>query len=288
MKIRNAALGVGLCGLLLAGCTAPAGKSAEPQAPPPAKTAAPPAPAPEKAPVAVPAPPVAAPAAPVPADGLVAHWTLDDLTVADATGRGHTGVVKGKVERVDGRIGGALQFPGGGDDHVEIPNAPDLENLQEGSYTVAAWFKPAGLPPGTEAENNANYGIVMKSGWHEGLKYTNEGKFGLDHWLKEDAWSGIGTWEKAFDPKQWHHVAGVVDRKAGQTRIYVDGALENTGDLDGSVPAREYGQTTWKIGIGSPGAEQWRWPAKGAIDDVRLYNKALTDAEVEKLFKATK
>jgi len=260
-------------GLLVAACTSPD------------KPAAPPA-APAAKPAAAPAPVAATPPAAV--DGLVAHWTLDDVSVVDATGRGHTGVIKGKVERVDGKIGGALQFPGGGDDHVEIPNAPDLENLQEGSYTVVAWFKPAGLPPGTEAENNANYAIVLKSGWHEGLKYTNEGKLGLDHWLKDDAWCGIGTWEKAFDPKQWHHVAGVVDRKAGQTRIYVNGALENTGDLDGAEPAREYGQTTWKIGIGSPGAAEWRWAAKGAIDDVRLYNKALSDAEVEKLYKAAK
>lgn len=293
MKTLATTLSLGLCGILFAGCAAPAGKPADAQAPAPAK------PAPAAAPAAQPAAPAAPPAttAPpaaaqpsAPADGLVAHWTLDDgsgASVADATGRGHTGAIKGKVEWTAGKIGGALQFPGV-DDYVEIPNAPDLDAIQEGSYTVAAWFKPASTPPGTEAENNANYGIVMKSGWHEGLKYTNEGKFGLDHWLDGDEWKGTGTWNTAYDPKQWHHVVGVVDRKAGEARIYVNGALDTSSEVDGAAKARAYGKTTWKIGIGSPGAEQWRWAAKGCIDDVRLYNKALTDAEVEKLYKAAK
>lgn len=288
MKMRATASSLGLCGILVAGCAAPAGKPADAQAPAPAKPA--PAAAQPAAPAAQPAPttPPAAPQPPAPAaDGLVAHWTLDDVSVADATGRGHAGVVKGKVERVDGKIGGALQFTGV-DDYVEIPGAPDLDAIQEGSYTVAAWFKPADTPPGTEAENNANYGIVMKSGWHEGLKYTNEGKFGLDHWLDGDEWKGTGTWNTAYDPKQWYHVVGVVDRKAGEARIYVNGALDTTSEVDGAAKPRAYGKTTWKIGIGSPGAEQWRWPAKGCIDDVRLYNKALSDAEVEKLYKAAK
>ena len=39
------------------------------------------------------------------------------------------------------------------------------------------------------------------------------------------------------------------------------------------------------VGIGSPGAAQWSWPAKGLIDDVRIYNRAIGAAEVKALFE---
>lgn len=219
---------------------------------------------------------------------LAGHWKLDDgkgETAADAAGGGAgTGKLVGGPVWSAGRIGGALAFDGK-DDYVELPNTPALENLQEGSYTISVWFKPENSPPGTESDNNSAYAMVVKTGWHEGLSYRNEGKFVMEHWLAGDEpkWSGAGTWDSTFDPGKFHHVAGVVDQAAGTTKIYVNGALEGTGEWDAGAKAREYSQTTWKIGIGNPGAEKWAWQAKGVIDDVRLYNRALSEEEIKAL-----
>ena len=114
-------------------------------------------------------------------ESLVGHWKLDDekasATAADSSGRKfHGKLVKGPAWSA-GQVGGALQFDGKGA-HVALPNAPALDKLHEGSYTVMAWFKPADVPPGKEAANNAAYGIVIKAGWHEGLYYNNESKIG--------------------------------------------------------------------------------------------------------------
>lgn len=244
-----------------------------------APVAKPDAPKPElpKAPAAV-----AKIEAPKPANpDLLVHLTLDD-SAAPA-------VAQGKLAWAAGRHGNAAVLDGSGG-HVEIPSRPELDTVNEGDFTIAAWFKPADVPPGKENENNANYAVINKTGWHEGIRYGNDKKFVFEHWIagakpEEPEWKGAGTWENEYEPGPWYHVAGVVDRKGGATKLYVNGELINTGEFPPNAPARSYGKTTWKIGHAAPGAEHWAWPAKGAIDDVRIYKKALSDAEVEGLFK---
>lgn len=253
------------------------------------------APAPAPAAVAKPAPvmeaPKAAPPAPAPAPAPEAPANPDLLVHLrlDGPGSDPAGVVRGKVEFGPGKIGQAAILDGKGG-HIEIPSTPELDALNLGDFTIAAWFKPADVPPGKEAESHANYGILNKAGWHEGIRYGNDRKFVFEHWLagpkpEEPEWKGAGTWEAEYEPGQWYHVVGVVDRKGGATKLYVNGELISTGDWDAGAKARDYGKTTWKAGHAAPGAEQWAWPAKGMIDDVRLYKKALSDTDVAALHK---
>lgn len=221
---------------------------------------------------------------------LLLHLPFDDGKVDDTSGNGSVGKAVGKVEWAEGRIGGALKLDGSGG-HVQIANSDALDKVQADSYTVAAWFKPDNVPPGTESDNNARYGILIKEGWHTGLSYNSEKQFIMEHWLapaaggEEPVWAGAGTWEDSFDAGKWYHVAGVVDRKAGLTKLYLNGELKNSADWEANKPARDPGKSPWRIGIASPGAEKWSWPAKGLIDDVRIYKKALTDAEIAALYK---
>ncbi|HUR39437.1 MAG TPA: LamG domain-containing protein [Planctomycetota bacterium] len=216
----------------------------------------------------------------------VLHLKFDDQKVDDGA------KALGKVEFGEGKHGGALKLDGSGG-HVELASTEALDKLQADSYTVAAWFKPEIVPPGTESANDARFGIVIKAGWHTGLSYNNEKQFVMEHWLapaaggEEPVWAGAGTWEDSNDAGKWYHVAGVVDRKAGSTKLYVNGELKNSADWEAGKAARDPGKQPWRVGIGSPGAEKWSWPAKGLIDDVRLYNKALAEAEVAALYKGT-
>lgn len=219
---------------------------------------------------------------------LVGHWTFDDekSPAADAAGK-HDGKLLKKPVRIEGRVGGAMKFDGAGS-HVEIPNAPALENLQEGSFTVSAWFKPEDEPPGSEAENDAYYGIVIKSGNHAGLHYDNQGNFAMAYWVKgeEGEVQVAAASEKSYEPRKWYHLVGVVDRAAGKTLLYVNGERDGSAEWDPKLPAYEHDQGPWRIGIAEPNAEEWSWPAKGAIDDVRLYKRALSEKEIKALFEA--
>ncbi|HXX93535.1 MAG TPA: LamG domain-containing protein, partial [Planctomycetota bacterium] len=190
------------------------------------------------------------------------------------------------VTWVDGKIGGAAKFDGKGA-HIQLPNTDALDRAQEGSFTVAAWFKPEDVPPGKESDNNESYGIIMKGGWHTGLQYNSEQKFVMTHWLAgaaEPEWKGIGTWDDTYAPGQWYHVAGTVDRAAGKVAIYVNGEPKGEVDFPANSKSRDYEKMPWRIGVGMPGAEKWGWPAKGSIDDVRIYGTALTPDEVKGIF----
>ena len=216
-------------------------------------------------------------------DSLVLHLKFDDQKIDEGA------KAVGKVEFAEGRKGGAIKLDGTG--HVEVANTNALDKLQADSYTVMAWFKPESVPPGTESANDARYGIVVKAGWHTGLSYNNEKQFVMEHWLApaagsdEPVWAGAGTWEDSADAGKWYHVAGVVDRKAGTTRLYLNGELKNSADWEAGKASRDTGKQPWRIGIASPGAEKWAWPAKGLIDDVRFYKKALGDAEIAAIYK---
>ena len=83
---------------------------------------------------------------------LVGHWKLDDKdgeTVSDSSAGKNHGKAVHRPMRVTGKVGGAFAF-NGKDSYVEIPNAKNLEKIQEGSYAIAVWFKPEIVPPGTE------------------------------------------------------------------------------------------------------------------------------------------
>lgn len=219
------------------------------------------------------------------ASDLVLQLPFDDGKIDEAAGK-----AVGKVEFGEGKKGGALKLDGAGG-HVQLANSEALDKLQADSYSIAVWFKPDEVPPGTESDNHARYGIVVKEGWHCGLSYNGEKQFVMEHWLApaaggdEPVWAGAGTWEDSSDAGKWYHVAGVVDRKAGTTKLYLNGELKNTADWEANKASRDYGKAAWRIGIASPGAQKWSWPAKGLIDEVRLYKKALTDAEVSALYK---
>jgi hypothetical protein len=224
---------------------------------------------------------------------LIGHWKLDDekgsTVAADASGRGANGKVVGAVAFVPGKLGGALQVDGKGG-YVELPETEELDKVQDGNYSVAAWFKPEGVPEGKDADNNAAYGIVIKTGWHTGLSYSADKKFVMTHWLATDkplepTWVGAGAWDQDYEPGEWYHLVGVVDRGAGTVKLYLNGDEKGSADFPANAPTRKYEKVTWKIGIASPGAPSYAWPAKGLIDDARIYSKALSAAEVKGLYE---
>jgi hypothetical protein len=217
--------------------------------------------------------------------GLIGHWTLDEgqgVTAADSSRHGAHGKLVNldpKQAWVAGKNGGALACDGE-NGFVEIAASAELRNVQNDSFTLAAWFKPAETPPGTGAAHNAAYAIVMKKGYHEGLRYNRDGKFVLCHWLAGDTGAGAASAD-SYKAGEFHHVAGVVDRAKGEARLYVNGTLVGNGSFDPAAQPRVYGDEPWRIGTASPGTrDQHAWPAKGVIDDVRMYRRALTEAEI--------
>jgi len=229
-------------------------------------------------------PPAAAPEVrPSGGAGLVGHWTFDEPTgdaAADASGNGNTAKLVNAPRRVPGVRGTALQFDGN-EAHVELPSKPVLDRLQEGSFTLAAWYKPLALPDEKD-KRDGEHAILLKQGHHTGLNLEGSGRFKMQQWLAGDR-TTIAISKSRAVPGRFHHLAGVLDRGAGRVEIYVDGRLEESGAWDGKTPSRDYGRTPWRLGVMAPGWREYRWAAKGVVDDVRLYNRALSAAEIKAL-----
>lgn len=197
---------------------------------------------------------------------LVGLWTLDGLgsTAADGSGNDNTGILVQEPARTEGKLGGGLSLDGQ-EQHVSIPNSPSLEDVQEAGYTVAAWFKPGKRP----AEDGA-FAVLAKGERGEGLSYTADGKFAMGHWLTGDV-SAAASSRATHTPGRFYHLAGVVNRKEGTTRLYVNGRLEASEKWKANTRTRDFGTEIWRIGLSGAGL----WPAEGVVDDVRIYSRAL-------------
>lgn len=182
-----------------------------------------------------------------------------------------------------GVVNGAHKFDhNDGDDYFTIPNSSSLQDVQEGDYSIGAWFKPLSTPPGTGTANNADYGIVLKNGFHEGLYYTNGQCFQLDHRTTGDIVVSAATSSPIYSPGVFYHVVGVVNRTAGSLQLYVNGVLRQSASFTAGTVACEYGTNTWKIGIANPGAGTYKWAAHGMVDDARIYSRCLGPAEISR------
>ena len=216
--------------------------------------------------------------------GLIAHWklnessgaTADDSSLAnnDATRTGTAGWVAAKDAN-----GHNFRYQNG-EEYFTAPTNTALNDVQEGDYTVMAYFKPTTIPQGTGNAYNSEYGIILKAGWHSGLMYNNTGAFQIDHWLTGGVWAGADTGSTTYTPGAFYHVAGVVNRTSGTVRLYVDGVLKSSSSFTAGTAARNYGSTAWRIGVGEPGGADWGYPCDGVIDDVRIYNRAVTAEEI--------
>jgi hypothetical protein len=219
---------------------------------------------------------------------LVGHWTFDEGAGSDAkdsSGNNHTGKLKGGAAWAPGKIGSGLLCDGKGA-YVQLPNSPLLDRLQSESFSLAAWYRPDVVPAGGAEASDSAHGIIVKQGWHEGLVFSREGRFLMEHWLTGNVNAGGGTWSDAYAPGQFYHVASVVNRAAGKTQVYVNGVQKGSSDWTSGAATRAFETVPWRIGIGNPGAQKYAYPAKGVIDEVRMYKRALGAEEILSLYES--
>ncbi len=219
--------------------------------------------------------------------GLVARYSFDDAANLgkDYSTSGYTATNSGASYSPLGHTGGAASFPGV-NEYLQLPSNATLDNLQNlPAYTLAAWIRADQVPPGTGDQNNANYGIIEKAGWHSGLRYSNASKFADDAWRVGDV-NVTATSAGTYASQEWHHVAVTVNKATGSIQLYVDGVPDGTASFTPGTDARAYGTTQWRIGTANPGAGTYRWPMDGLIDDAALWSVALTPQLIQDLYQS--
>jgi hypothetical protein len=214
------------------------------------------------------------------AQALMGWWSFDEArgaAAADASALAHTATLHAAAWTT-GRFGSGVRVSGSGG-WVELPSTPQLDGLQAGSYTIAVWFQPIGAPPQPATGEAEQYAIVVKPGYHEGLTYTAEQRFGIQHWVQGNAFMGVFS-DGTYSPGAFYHLAGVVDLGNATTSLYVNGELAAVRTWPSGSPAREFGTATWRVGVANPAAPSWQWGARGVVDELLLYSRALSAAEI--------
>lgn len=205
-----------------------------------------------------------------PVGGLVGHWKLDEGsggTTSDASGQGVTGTLVNGPVWTPGRSGNALQFDGV-DDRVNLGNPTHLRLT--GAMTLSAWVWVDAFTNGRIINKQGNSG---SRGWSLNVESGGYASFQV----ATSSTSMVLVNGTSLPTNQWVHLAGTYEPGVA-LRLYVNGALN--ASLTSGVPASQY-DSPLNVTIGSrpDGSNLF----DGKIDEVRIYNRPLTAAEVGQL-----
>ena len=212
-------------------------------------------------------------------DGLVGRWAFDAIAqgkIKDAIGT-NDGAIKGNPKMVDGIIRKAMRFDGS--EHIEIFGAKELE-LKD--FTLDAWIKADEKASEqknsrilTKGVNGANYAMT----WH----HTDWKKFSqsVSAQMTGGFFITSSTRKNPLEADVWYNLVGTYNGR--EMLIYVDTELRNKRTWSGT-PIVDPADLTIGAMTGGGGQEGF----EGVIDEVKIYNRALTPAEIVRNYEKAK
>jgi glucose/arabinose dehydrogenase/PKD repeat protein len=203
-----------------------------------------------------------------PPPGLVAGYGFEETTgvsATDTSGNGNTGTVAGPARSAAGRFGRALSFDGI-DDRVTVPDANSLD-LTTG-MTISAWARPSAL--GTRWRTALFKVRTGGGGLVYGLYANRNTGFPMAEALIGSLRNATGTAGLPLD--QWSHIAATYD--GAVLRLFVNGAQTAATTISGALTT-----STGELWIG--GNPVWAEWYAGLLDEVRVYQRALTASELQ-------
>jgi len=206
---------------------------------------------------------------------LASWWKFDEAsgkTAADSSKNNRKGTLKDGMsfekDSASGRVGKALKF-GRGDGYVQITKYKGVTGTRP--RTVAAWIKTTESNGEILSWGLDDYGKMFTFGFIRGRERIGVTPNGGYLYINEET-----------DDDAWHHVAAVVEEAElpnlhDDVKLYKDGEpaeIHDIGLLD-----------LWPIDTGSDLDVRIGRQFQGLIDDVRIYDRALSEDEINALFK---
>ena len=211
----------------------------------------------------------------------VSRWPLDGN--ADDLWGSNSGSVSGPSV-VDGVRGEAYDFNDSGDEIV-VSNSSALHGNGTDNFSVSAWVKPHSISDDGSNDRNIfailrRSGVDPRVGWTLSFNSRSELDF-----LMEDSSNNLlrPTYSRSsdFDLSSWYHVVGTREGDTG--RLYVNGVEKASAKTSGFGDI----STSEELYIGQTNDTDSNYPdaLNGSVDDVRIYDKALSPSEVFELYR---
>jgi uncharacterized repeat protein (TIGR01451 family) len=195
-------------------------------------------------------------------------------TTADASGNNPGTLVNGPTWTTAGRIGKALSFDGS-NDYVDIGNGAQLQIT--GSMSISAWIFPTAHPNDdatiVSRRDSKRIGFQLDTSVDTGartvsLKLSNGARYGAT----------------TLQTNRWYHVAGVYDAAARTVHVYLNGVLDDSTNR-AVTPSGSQANSVVNVYIGRrPSGNGYEF--QGTIDEVTIYDRALSQSEITALFNA--
>ncbi len=218
---------------------------------------------------------------------LEGEWSLEDLDVADSSGKGLDGTVVGAPEIVEGIVGSALLF-NGIDDGIQLPNSEGINAIAQPDFytdrTIACYFKCTDVDIADHKQT-----IYEEGGQTRGLVlYVFDGQLYVGGWNRAE-YNWDGAWPSvSIESGMWYHVALILRQadaavEADKFEMWLNGeqvASEDGGALYGHSAAIGIGYVNTDTVFHDEviaGTDMHYFG--GSIDEVIVYNSAFDKAD---------
>lgn len=196
-------------------------------------------------------------------NGLVGYWSVDESATpaVDKSGSGLNGTWSGNTTAVAGKFGSAVSLDGDGD-YLDMTDASTYDAIGSGSHSLFAWIK---------ADTISLACLIMKGPYRPGLKLSPDSKITFANDTDNQALASATS----ITTNQWYHVGYTLNGTTAQ--IYINGVLDATATV---TPGSFNNSSSLRVG----GCNSTTTDFDGAIDEPRVYNRALSPAEVRQLY----
>jgi hypothetical protein len=229
-------------------------------------------------------------------NGLVAYYPFNG-NANDESGNGNDGTVNGATLTTDrfGETDKAYDLAGSG--YIQVPHHASIDINEAESLTLSAWFRATGNSrqfimhkANSVPVNNGRY-----PAYHMDLHTVHSGAGAAMAFQDRTPMLALSEYNPSLTDATWHHIVGVLDKVGAVSRLHVDGQLvatttealifnENGFDA-GMVPlALESLENDGDLFIGRRSGASAPDILNGSIDDIRIYDRALSTAEIQVLY----
>jgi hypothetical protein len=201
-----------------------------------------------------------------PSNGLVGWWRGEG-GANDSSGNGHNGVLQGGMGFTNGLFGQA--FACGTQKRAVVPDDPAFALT---NFTIGAWLN-------VQADSWSAFGRMSSSWGPYSLSGNLDGSIGL--YINSRNGTQDDFLRVPISYHQWHQVTVSMDSTAGLMSLYMDGVLAAQKST-AAVPVTTLNPSA-TTGLGLGNSTSYDFPMLGALDEVVLYSRVLSAAEVASL-----